>query len=267
MNGSPAYPRGRDLGLVGWQVRYEQRAFWRNRGRGLFTFVFPLMFLVIFGSLFKGQHIAGRGGIPYNDFFVPGILAYGVIATTFVNMAIGTAILRDEGVLKRMQGTPLPRWAYVAGRIGSTILTVAAMTVVTLALGVVAYGVHIYASTLPAVIVVLILGTIVFTALGIGIVRFIPNSEAAPAIVNLTILPLTFISGIWFVTDTMPKWLQDIAKIFPIRALADQLQYAFDPRTSGSGFKSGDIQTLAIWAVVSIVLMVRFLRRPQGEDV
>jgi ABC-2 type transport system permease protein len=75
-------------------------------------------------------------------------------------------------------------------------VTVAAMTVVTLALGVVAYGVHIYASTQPAVTVVLILGTIVFTALGIGIVRFIPNSEAAPAILNLTILPLTFISGI-----------------------------------------------------------------------
>jgi len=159
------------------------------------------------------------------------------------------------------------RWVYVAGRVGSTILTVAAMTVVTLALGVVAYGVHIYASTLPAVTVVLILGTIVFTALGIGIVRFIPNAEAAPVIVNLTILPLTFISGIWFVTDSMPTWLQNIAKVFPIRALADQLQHAFDPRTSGSGFRGEDLQTLAIWAVVGIVLMVRFLRRPQGEDV
>jgi ABC-2 type transport system permease protein len=134
-----------------------------------------------------------------------------------------------------MQGTPLPRWAYVAGRIGSTIVIVGAMTVVTLALGVIAYGVHISASTLPAVIVVLVLGTIVFTALGIGIVRFIPNAEAAPVIVNLTILPLTFISGIWFVTDSMPTWLQNIAKVFPIRALADQLQHAFDPRTSGVG--------------------------------
>lgn len=262
-----AYPLKRDLGLVGWQIRYEQRAFWRNRGRGVFTFAFPLMFLVIFASLFNGQNMSGRGGIPYNDFFVPGILAYGVITTTFVNMAISTAILRDEGVLKRMQGTPLPRWAYVAGRIGSTIVIVGAMTVVTLALGVIAYGVHISASTLPAVIVVLVLGTIVFTALGIGIVRFIPNAEAAPVIVNLTILPLTFISGIWFVTDSMPMWLQNIAKVFPIRALADQLQHAFDPRTSGSGFRGEDLQTLAIWAVVGIVLMVRFLRRPQGEDV
>ena len=110
----------RDLGLVAWQVRYEQRAYWRNRGRGIFTFVFPLMFLVIFASLNKGAHISSLGGIPYDDFFVPGILAYGLIAATYVNMAISTAILRDQGVLKRMQGTPLPHWAYIAARIGST---------------------------------------------------------------------------------------------------------------------------------------------------
>ena len=114
----------RDLGLIAWQIRYEQRAYWRNRGRGVFTFVFPLMFLVIFASLNQGAHIASRGGIPYDAFFVPGILAYGVIATTFVNMAISTAILRDQGVLKRMQGTPLPPWAYVVARIGSTVIIV-----------------------------------------------------------------------------------------------------------------------------------------------
>ena len=143
------HPRRRDLGLVAWQIRYEQRAYWRNRGRGIFTFVFPLMFLVIFASLNQGQTLHSRGGIAYNDFFVPGMLAYGVITTTYVNMAIGTAILRDEGILKRMQGTPLPRWAYIAARIGSTVVIVTMMTVITLALGVIAYGVHVRASTLP----------------------------------------------------------------------------------------------------------------------
>ncbi len=197
----------RDLGLVGWQIRYEQRAYWRNRGRGIFTFVFPLMFLVIFASLDKGRTISSRGGIPYDDFFVPGILAYGVIATTFVNMAIGTAILRDEGILKRMQGTPLPRWAYVAARIGSTLLIVAAITTVTLALGALAYGVDIRASTIPGLIATLALGTAAFTTLGIGVTRFIPNAEAAPVIVNLIVLPLTFISSIWFPTDNMPSAL------------------------------------------------------------
>jgi ABC-2 type transport system permease protein len=255
----------RDLSLVGSQIRYEQRAYWRNRGRGIFTFVFPLMFLVIFASLDKGAHIKSLGGIPYDDFFVPGILAYGIIATTYVNMAISTAILRDQGVLKRMQGTPLPRWAYVAARIGSTVVIVLMMTVITLAMGAILYGVHVRASTLPGLIVTMVLGTAVFTALGIGITRFIPNAEAAPVVINLTILPLTFISSIWFPSNGMPKALVEIAKIFPIRPMADGLEHAFNPFTTGAGFDAQDIRTLAIWAVVGIYLMYRFLRHPQGE--
>jgi ABC-2 type transport system permease protein len=257
--------RRRDLGLVAWQIRYEQRAYWRNRGRGIFTFVFPLMFLVIFASLDKGAHIHSLGGIPYDDFFVPGILAYGIIATTYVNMAISTAILRDQGVLKRMQGTPLPRWAYIAARIGSTVVIVLAMTVITLALGVAAYGVHIRASTLPGLIATLVLGTAAFTALGVGITRLIPNAEAAPVVVNLTILPLTFISSVWFPPTGMPKVLVDIAKLFPIQPLADGLQHAFSPLTRGAGFDGQDLRTLAIWTAVGIFLMLRFLRQPQGE--
>lgn len=255
----------RDLGLVLWQIRYEQRAYWRNRGRGIFTFIFPLMFLVIFGSLDNGAHIHSRGGISFDTFFVPGILAYGIIGTTYVNLAISTAILRDEGVLKRMQGTPLPRWAYIAARIGSTVLIMLAITVVTLVVGAVAYDVHVRVSTLPGLIATLLLGTAAFTTLGIGITRFIKNAEAAPVIVNLTVLPLTFISNVWFPTDTLPKWLNTIAKIFPIRPLADGLQYAFDPRTTGAGFKGSDLLSLAIWTAVGIFLMVRFLQQPQGE--
>jgi ABC-2 type transport system permease protein len=267
MSTATSSTRRRDLGLIGWQIRYEQRAYWRNRGRGIFTFVFPLMFLVIFASLDKGQTVSTRGGIPYDDFFVPGILAYGVIATTYVNMAIGTAILRDQGILKRMQGTPLPRWAYIGARIGSTVLIMAALTVLTLGLGVLAYGLHVRASTLPGLILTLLLGTAAFTTLGIGITRFIANSEAAPVVVNLTVLPLTFISSIWFPADNLPKALKSVADAFPIRPLADGLQHAFDPRTTGSGIVGRDIRTLAIWTAIGVFLMVRFLRRPAGEDV
>ncbi len=255
----------RDLSLVAWQIRYEQRAFWRNRGRGVFTFVFPLMFLVIFASLDRGAHIKELGGISFDTFFVPGILAYGVITTTYVNMAMSTAILRDQGVLKRMQGTPLPRWAYIAARIGSTVVLVLAMTAITLALGAIAYGVHIRASTLPGLIVTLVLGTAAFTTLGIGIARFIPNAEAGPVIVNLTILPLTFISSIWFPPTGMPKVLNEVAKLFPLRPLADGLEHAFNPFTRGAGFSGQDLRTLAIWTVVGIFLMMRFLRKPAGE--
>jgi ABC-2 type transport system permease protein len=251
--------------LVAWQIRYEQRAYWRNRGRGIFTFVFPLMFLVVFASLDQGRTIDTRGGIPYDTFFVPGILAYAIISTTYVNMAISTAILRDQGVLKRMQGTPLPRWAYIAARIGATTVLVGIMSALVLGLGAIAYGVKVPVGQLPAVILMLVLGTAAFTTLGIGITRWIPNAESAPVFVNLSVLPLTFISNIWFPTDNMPKALERIANFFPIRALADGLQYAFDPRTTGAGLKATDVRTLLIWTAVGIFLMTRFLRKPLGD--
>jgi ABC-2 type transport system permease protein len=267
MSTAPQSTLGRDLGLVGWQIRYEQRAYWRNRGRGVFTFVFPIMFLVIFASLDQGSHIPTRGGIPYDDFFVPGILAYGVIATTFVNMAMGTAILRDAGVLKRMQGTPLPRWAYITARIGSTFLTTTAMTVLVLVLGIAVWGLHFRLGALPGLVLTLILGTAAFTAIGIGITRFIPNAESGPVIINLIVLPLTFISNIWFPTDSLPSAVKTIAGIFPIKALAGGLQYVFDPRYQGAGLNGQDLRVLAIWTVIGVVMMLRFLRQPQGEVV
>ena len=255
----------RDLGLVGWQIRYEQRAYWRNRGRGVFTFVFPVMLLVIFASLDQGAHIASRGNIAYNDFFVPGILAYGVIATTFVNLSMGTAILRDAGVLKRMQGTPLPRWAYVAARILSASLVTLVMAVVVLGLGTAVYGLDFRVAELPALILTLLLGTAAFTTLGIGITRFIPSAETGPVLINLIIWPLTFISNIWFPIDSLPTVLRTIADIFPIKALASGLQYVFDPRHHGSLFDGPSLRTLAIWTAIGVYLMVRFLRQPQGE--
>jgi len=255
----------RDLGLVGWQIRYEQRSYWRNRGRGVFTFVFPLMFLVIFASLDKGQHISERGGIPYNDFLVPGILAYSVITTTFLNLAMSTAILRDNGVLKRMQGTPLPRWAYVTARIVSASVVTLTMTVVVLALGTTLYGLDFRAGQLPALIVTLLLGTAVFTTLGIGITRFIPSAESGPVIVNLVVWPLSFISNIWFPIDSLPKVVKTIAEIFPIKPLATALQYVFDPRHHGVAFDGAELRTMAIWLSIGLLLMVRFLRQPQGE--
>jgi ABC-2 type transport system permease protein len=270
VNEQEARPAGgstlsRDLGLVGWQIRYEQRAYWRNRGRGVFTFVFPVMLLVIFASLDQGAHIASRGNIAYDDFFIPGILAYGVITTTFVNLAMGTAILRDNGVLKRMQGTPLPRWAYVIARILSASLVTLVMAVVVLVLGNALYGLDFRLAQLPALIVTLLLGTAAFTTLGIGITRFIPSAETGPVIVNLVIWPLTFISNIWFPIDSLPKILKTIADIFPIKALASGLQYVFDPRHHGSLFDASSLRTLAIWTVIGVYLMVRFLRQPQGE--
>ena len=256
-----------DVTLAAWQVRYEQRAFWRNRSRGIFTFVFPLMFLLIFASLDRGAHISSLGGISYDDFLVPGILAYAVIGTTFVNMAIGTAVLRDNGVLKRMQGTPLPRWAYVAGRIGSSVIIMVAISVIVIGLGAAIWGLQLRAGAIPEIVLTLGLGTAAFTTLGIGMVRFIRNAETAPVIVNVVILPLTFISNIWFPTDSLPSAVRSLASVFPVKNLAVGLQHAFDPRHHGVAVDGPALRNLAIWTAIGVWLMIGYLRRPQGDDV
>jgi ABC-2 type transport system permease protein len=255
--------RGRraDLALVGWQVAYEQRAFWRNRTRAFFSFGMPIMLLLLFASLNSGGHIEQLHNIPYVVFFLPGIMAYGIIITQFVNMAGGLAIQRDNGLLKRMRGTPLPGWAYVGGRVGSTALSSVTMAAVMLILGRLFYDVHVSAEGLVAVILAVLLGAATFAALGTAAVAIIPNAEAAPVVANVLILPLSFISGIWYPMTDAPTWLLDVAKVFPIQRLADALQTAFDPVNHGSAFAGGDLLILAIWLVAGVRLAMVFWRR------
>jgi ABC-2 type transport system permease protein len=249
-----------DLRLAAAQVGFEQRAFWRNRSRAFFSVAFPLVFLVVFNAINGGHHIEELGGISYSTWFVPGILAYGIIMATFTNLAVSTTISRDSGILKRLRGTPLPTWAFMGARIASTLVTAVVLVAVTLALGVFAYDVDIRTSTLLGLVLTLVLGSVCFTALGLAISTVIPNADAAPAITNLVILPLTFISGIWMVLSGAPGWLTTLAKVFPVRALAHGLQFAFDPATTGSGVVGDDLAVLGIWIVVALVVIARRFR-------
>ena len=130
----------------------------------------------------------------------------------------------------------------------------------TVGLGVVAFGVELRTSTIPGLFVTLALGAACFCALGLAVSGLCPNADAAPAIVNFSIFPLLFVSGIFFPIDTAPKWLTSVAKLFPMERLADGLQYAFDPRTPGLGFKASDLWTLVAWTVVGALLAVRLFR-------
>jgi ABC-2 type transport system permease protein len=241
------------------QVGYEHRSFWRNRSRAFFNFVMPVMLLLIFGALSNGQHIAERGNMAFTTFFVPGILAYGIIQATFANLAASLALLRDQGVLKRMRGTPLPAWAYLAGRVGSSTLAMIELVAVTLTIGWAAFGAHVRASTVPGLMVALLAGMVSFTALGIAVTALIPTADAAQPITAALVLPLTFISGIFFTSEQEPHWLTRLAAAFPVKALADALQFAYDPRTHGAGVAGHDLVVLALWAAAGIGLM-RFFR-------
>jgi ABC-2 type transport system permease protein len=254
-----------DVALTAWQVAYEQRAFWRNRTRAFFSFGMPVMLLLLFGALNSGGRIPELGNIPYITFFLPGILAYGIIISQFMNMAAGLAIQRDNGLLKRMRGTPLPGWAYVAGRVGSTAVVSVAMTVVMLVLGRVVFDVHLRPEAVPAVVVAVLLGAATFAALGMAAVALIPNAEAAPVVANVLILPLSFISGIWYPLTGAPQWLVDVARIFPVERLASALHVAFDPLNHGSAFAGNDLFVLGIWLLVGARLAMRFWRKEMAR--
>ncbi|HEX8771870.1 MAG TPA: ABC transporter permease, partial [Acidimicrobiales bacterium] len=182
------------------------------------------------------------------------------LSACYTNLAIRMTISRDFGVLKRVRGTPIPSWVYLAGQFGSSIFITVVLVGLTTLLGIVAYGVTLRAETLPAIVVTLALGAVAFCALGLAVSGLCPNSDAAPAIVNFSIFPLLFISGIFFPLDTAPGWLRTLAEIFPVQHLANGLQFAFDPRTRGLGFAGDDLLILTAWMIAGIFLAHKYFR-------
>jgi ABC-2 type transport system permease protein len=117
----------------------------------------------------------------------------------------------------------------------------------------------------PAVVIAVLLGAATFAALGMAAVALIPNAEAAPVVANVLILPLSFISGIWYPLTGAPQWLVDVAKVFPVERLASALHVAFDPLNHGSAFAGNDLLVLGIWLLVGTRLAMRFWRREMAR--
>ncbi|HEY1276230.1 MAG TPA: ABC transporter permease [Thermoleophilaceae bacterium] len=246
--------------LAARQVRYELRSFIRNRRRAMLSFAFPLMFLLIFGSLGRDQTISSRGDISFIDFYVPGILTYAILVTTFNSMAMTVSGLRARGVLKRIRTTPLPWSAYVSGLVGATLAAMLAIAALVLLVGIAMLGVDLRLSALPGLVVFIALGSVCLTALGIWAARFIPNPESGMPILMIVTLPLMFVSNVFFPIDDAPTWLKDVAGAFPLKPLADGLATAFDPRSTGVGLVGHDLLVLALWTIAGTVLMLGFLR-------
>ncbi len=242
------------------QCRYEQRSFWRNRSRAFFSFLLPLLFLVVFASIFHGERIGDLGGLAYDSYLVPGLLAYGVIVATFANIAVQLAAVRESGVLKRMRGTPLPHAAYVGGVVGSAVVTAIAVCAVTLTVAALAYGVEPRPAAVPGLVAALVAGTACFAALGLAVMPLVRSADTAPAVTNGLVLPLSFVSGVWGYFGGMPAWLADVGRVFPIEHLAAALRPAFDPAASGAGLAGGDLALLALWATAAFLAACRFLR-------
>lgn len=245
-----------DLALAIRQVRYENRTFWRNPAAAFFTFFFPLLFMVIFNVLFSGGQTAS--GFQISAFYTPSIIVFGVISATFTNIAMMVTIARDDGILKRVRGTPLPPWVYLFGRIGQAIGVALLLVVIVAAFGAIFYNVAIPWDRLPALVITLVLGAGTFCALGLAVAGLIPNADAASPIVNFTILPLEFISNVFIDMRGAPDWLNTLSGIFPVRHFADAMLTVYNPQAGSGGFSAGDLLVLALWGVVGVVVALRF---------
>ena len=235
------------------QVNFVNKAFWRNPSRAFFTFAFPLMFLVIFAAINGNDRIhLAHGTAKFAQYYVPAIVSFGVISACYSNLAFSISVRRDRGVLKRVRGTPLAPSVYLAGIVGNAVIVSTILTALTVTLGLTAYGV-----TLPhrylGLVITIAFGAFCFTACGAAVATFIPNEDAAPAIVNFVLFPVLFISGT-FGNISNTSAVGRIAAVFPVRHLVKQMTAVFDPSLSGNAMSAYHLGVLFGWGVLGIVV-------------
>lgn len=248
-----------DIGLLGDQLVLEQKRFWRNPTSAIFTFVFPIMFLVIFASLNSNDRIEDLGNIRFAQYFVPSIVAFGIFSSCFVNLAIATPYRREMGLLKRVRATPLPPGVFLGGVIVNTLIIGALLSIIVTATGVAFYGVHFYSARLAALLVTFAVSSSSCCALGLAVGTFVPNADAAPAVVNFVYFPIVFISGTFFPVR-QSSVLAHIATVFPVRHTILAVFAGFDPLGSGASFEWGHLFVIAAWGVAGLFIAIRRFR-------
>jgi ABC-type multidrug transport system ATPase subunit/ABC-type multidrug transport system permease subunit len=245
------------LALTVSQVRYVNKAFWRNPASAFFTFAFPLMFLVIFTSLAGNFKVPiGARTVASSTFYVASMGAFAVITACFNNIAVAITFQREAGILKRIRGTPLPSASFLGARIIHAMLVGVVLVMITAAFGRAFYSVEIpTGATLLRFAVMLVVGAASFCALGLATTALIPNADSSAVIVNAIILPLLFLSGIFIpFGKTTPDWILWIARIFPIKHFVDGMQAGF----LDTQFSWTDVLIVAGWGVAGLVLATRF---------
>ncbi|HVU72057.1 MAG TPA: ABC transporter permease [Mycobacteriales bacterium] len=239
------------------QMRYEQITFWRNPQAAFFTFAFPILFFFIFASTFGKHHLDGRlNALEAVNYYVPSILGYGIASATFVNLAIGLSIRRERGTLKSLRGTPLPASSLIGGVIGSAFVIALIEVAIILAVGTIGYGARLQPGRVLPLIVAIVLAVPSYAGLGVLVSSLVRNAEAAPAIVNLPYVFLTFISGTYFEVHGA---LAKVAEVFPLRPFILAALHCFDPSVH-SAWDWKHLGVIAAWGVVGGVLAVRTFR-------
>lgn len=247
-------PRRHNLRLLAHQVRYEQLSFWRNPQSAVFTFIFPVVFVTIIGALFgSGDRSSYFYGLSPLQYYILTIAAVSVLGSCYGQLAVALSIRRQNGILKRVRATPLPAWGYFTGLLAHCVLV--SFVDVALILGV---G-RLYGVPLPthwlAIAATLVLGAASFCALGVAVASVISNAEAAPAVAQLLLFPLLFLSGTYMPIHSTV--LNQVAGWLPVRPFNEAMIRPFTQH-AGAGWR--DLAVLAAWGVVGAIVAVRRFR-------
>ena len=240
----------------------EIRQFSRQRESVVFTIFFPLILMVIFGSVFNNEIAPG---VQFSQYFVAGMIASGMVNSGFQQLAIMIPMERDAGALKRLRGTPMPLASYF---IGKSILVLSSMLIQTILL--IAGGVAFYGLELPKssdkwwlLVLLLILGSANSTALGIAFSSVAKSGRGASAIVSPVVIILQFFSGVFFIFTQLPTWMQQVAAIFPLKWLTQGMREVFLPdsfalrEVAKSWETSRGLLINLIWLVVGVALAAK----------
>jgi len=251
-----------DLRLVARQVRYEQLSFWRNRTGAIFTVIFSVVFLLLLGASAGSSRITFLGNIKLVQYYVPGFVAYGVMAACFSTLAISLVFRRETGLLKRLRLSPLPAWALLAAIFVSTLIVALVQIALLLAVGRLGFGVHL-PSNLVAFALALLVGVFAFTALGVAMSTLIPTTEAAGPLTSIVFFVLLFLSGLWFPLQP-GSTLARISAYFPIRHFIVAVFAPFNAH-AGSPWAWHDLAVLALWGAAGCFVAARRWRwAPRG---
>lgn len=257
------------LRLVGEQVVYQLKLLARSPMAAFATLVIPLMVLLAVNLLYAGTRLSSRGGIAYAQFFTPAMVAFAVVTACYTSVISSTTLAREQGILKRIRGTPLPSWVYLTGRIISSGLVATVGAVVVIAVGAGVYGFEVIWAGVPAALLALAVAMFCFCSLGLAVSVLVPSADAAVPIAWGTMLPLCFISDVFQPIDNAPHWLRASASLFPLRPFADDLESAFNPVTGSTAIHPAHLELMALWGLAAAtfaLLAFRFEPDSKGRS-
>ncbi len=266
-SGPGARAAGGGAGVLARQVNHELKSLMRTPITLILSIGFPLLFFVLISALIGNEVVDSRGGIRLAQFLAPSFASFGIVMATFSFLAYGLAEARSTGVVKRQNGTPIPPWALLGGRIGAALLLGLLASVLVIGVGVAFYDVQIIWKTMPAVLVTIVLASMSFSALGLGVAVLSPSPQFTLALTNGLVIPLAFVSDVLTFGGTLPGWMSAIGWFFPLRHLVNALGDAFNPYLDTSGFDGVHLAVIVAWGIAGAVVAAWALRRERDRSV